>query len=101
MHVATGMTSSPAFQQALQEDFVCETKADTGKWPMIADELTIWRRKDAADRVDTVDPKPRAVNLRFCAVCHFDDAPHCGHREDEWFCTLSCKELHAEAARTY
>lgn len=101
-----GMTSSPAFQTHLQKHFVCETwsnpekpRISTGKWPMVADELTIWRRKEAADRIGTEDWKPEPVVLNFCQNCHLDEAPYCDNRTQQQFCTLLCREVHVQAQR--
>lgn len=105
-----GMTSSPAFQEALQKEFICETwnkpigknRIDTGKWPMIADELTIWRRKDTVDDNNAVAPQLNQTspsNLMFCANCHFDEAPLCGEGKRQRFCSPLCQELRVQAER--
>ena len=41
------MTSSAAFQQRLYAHFVCTERVAVGKWAMVADTLSIWRRRRA------------------------------------------------------
>ena len=101
------MTSSPAFQEALQKGFVCESwgqrkeRIDVGKWAMIADELTIWRRKEV-DKAYPDEPKPSPLSAMFCVNCHFDEVSIVPHHEgpvSQGFCTEACQDLHLEAGR--
>ena len=78
-----GMTSSPAFQRRLRAEFVCVRRVAVGKWAMVADELSIWRRRGMArlateeassadGKEDEKDDVPSTVSCRFCHNCAFD-----------------------------
>jgi len=77
---ASGLTASPAFQEALQRDFRCVRRVAVSRWPMVADELSVWERHatpstaatattTAATAAVAVPPSPPPS---FCANCHLD-----------------------------
>eukprot|EP00929_Paragymnodinium_shiwhaense_P082173 TRINITY_DN43223_c0_g1_i1.p1 TRINITY_DN43223_c0_g1~~TRINITY_DN43223_c0_g1_i1.p1 ORF type:complete len:738 (+),score=147.80 TRINITY_DN43223_c0_g1_i1:115-2328(+) len=89
-----GMTSSPAFQKRLVQDFVCISRASMGKWAMVADELSIWRRKTSSPGSTT--PCPTTSLPSFCRNCQLDlwtdSSESVEDDKGTVFCTPACRD---------
>eukprot|EP01046_Picozoa_sp_COSAG06_P007692 COSAG06_NODE_379_length_16608_cov_83.792477_13_plen_209_part_00 len=106
------VVSRCAAMQALAADWTCEQRVAVGKWAMISDELSIWRRKrrvrttaasdDSAGAGAAAGDKGQEQERRaseyprgwhFCANCHLD-LPARGTAPPPLFCTAECEELY-------
>lgn len=67
-----GMTSSPAFQRRLEAEFVCTARAPTGEWAMVADELSVWLRRNPTTAAQPVLDVAVYASWRFCHNCRID-----------------------------
>ena len=104
-HRPVGMTSSAAFQQRLYAHFVCVERTAVGKWAMVADTLSVWRRRRAGEPggggCGPLVPSPD----EHCRNCHLDRAAPGGVGEECWpdedggtFCSADCAALHNSPA---
>ena len=106
-HRAAGMTSSVGFQRKLSADFVCVERVAVGKWAMVADMLSVWRRRR---RGGAGEGEPEGAGCgplapspdEHCRNCHLDrGAP--GVDEGGWpdggaFCSADCAALYRPPA---